>query len=185
MAGSATRKSVMEFKKQLVDESTVIIPNELFVKMLEDNSKCHDLLSTSLQSIDKSSTIIAAAMDKLATTMEKMNTTSSSQTDDLINKLGELIAKMGTVNTLASTTVVSDKDLEAIANKRTEKEYQRLRSHDLVTLYNELLSKEPPYAPRKFRTIINRNTPEFEKKYSKRGYQTQDKSGNPSPERTY
>ena len=163
MAASATRKSVTEFKKLLVDENSVIIPNELFLKMLEDNSKTQDLLTTSIQSIDASSTIIATALQQLATTTERMYTTSSSHTDAITNKMDELIARMGTVNALSSSAVITDKDLETIANKHTEKENQRLRANDLVTLYKELLDHEPPYAPRKHRTIINRNTPEFEK----------------------
>ena len=164
MAAAAARKSVTEFKQQLTEGDFTIIPNEIFTRILDDNQRCYDMLSTGQERMEKIHQDSTNALNRIATALETSCTSSEQNSTNLLEKLDELILKMGSVNNqLGVVSTITDETLETMARNKTTKEHQIRRAKDLAAYYHELITKNVPYAPRKFRTTINRNTPDYEK----------------------
>ena len=100
-------------------------------------------------------------MERIATVMGNNAESVKSHNQNLFDKIDILTTKIATVNPYVP--VRSDNELDKIANKIDDKSSQLKRSEDLSEYYTELLNKTVTYAPRKFRTISNRNSPEYEK----------------------
>ena len=80
--------------------------------------------------------------------------------------MDELISKISTSNATLSTTTqpITDDNLKQMVYKKCNKEQQIRRANELSEYFTELLTMTPPYAHRQYRTKVNRNTPEYEKK---------------------
>ena len=106
------------------------------------------------------------ALTKIAMALESMNTFSNDQSTNLLSKVDDLISKISSSNTILNSNqpTITDESLKQLAYKKCNKEQQIRRANELSQYYAELLAHEPPYAHRQYRTKVNRNTPEFEKK---------------------
>ena len=158
MAATVTRKSIADFKELLQNEDFCIIPNELIKRILDGNNDRQDLLVESHQGM-------VQALERIAVAMETTAQSTQVLTQSLLAKVDVLISKVGTINTITSrdSQETSDNKLQKTVIKIVEKEAKVVRATELSQYYNELLSRDVPYAPHKFRTLVNRSTPEYEK----------------------
>ena len=167
MAGAVTRKSLMDFKQQLNDDNDiVIIPSDLLTRILDDNKQTQDQLVNVHQQMLDTQRSTNEALTKIASALESMNSTSGEQSSTLLSKMDDLISKISTSNTTLSTTSqpITDDNLKQMVYKKCNKEQQIRRASELSDYFTELLAMDPPYAHRQYRTKVNRNTPEYEKK---------------------
>ena len=168
MAAAVThRKSLMEFKQQLNDENDiVIISSDLFTRILDDNKQTQDQLLNVHQQMLDTQRSTNEALTKIATALESMNASTGEQSSTLLSKMDELISKISTSNATLSTTTqpITDDNLKQMVYKKCNKEQQIRRANELSEYFTELLAMNPPYAHRQYRTKVNRNTPEYEKK---------------------
>ena len=188
---AATRKSMSDFKQHLSENDYVLIPSDIFTQILDDNYKTqehllngHRQMVETQRSTNEALTKIAAAleglgaasqehsinqldkMDKIADTIECMCASSQEHSTNLLAKMDNLISTISSTNNTvnATTPITTDDEFKTLTQRKCNKEQQIRRATELSEYYTELLARNPPFVQRKYRTKINRNTPEFEKK---------------------
>ena len=167
MAAAVTRKSLMEFKQQLNDDNDcVIISSDIFTRILDENKQSQDTLVNVHQQMIEIQRSTNEVLTRIATALESKNASSNEQSTSLITKMDDLISKISASNATLSTTPppITDENLKQLINKKCNKQQQIRRSNELSEYFTELLAMSPPYAHRQYRTKVNRNTPEYEKK---------------------
>jgi len=74
MVGATTRKSVADLQSALKTEDVIIIPGDLFIRILDDNSKQYDLLAECQQKMVQSQENTASALARIATDLRDKST---------------------------------------------------------------------------------------------------------------
>ena len=120
MAAAAARKSVTEFKQQLNEGDFTLIPHELFVRILDDNQKCFDIVAAGQERMEKIQQDSTTALNRIASALEHLNMSAEENSKELITKLDELTSKIGMVNkTIDSGSIITDEKLETMARNKT------------------------------------------------------------------
>ena len=159
MAGVTTRKSIREFKDSLNDDNLCIIPADVFKSLIETNANQQDVL---IQTQNK----LCVALERIAENVALTDERRDTQFKLLLEKMDSLTSALSVKNTTMqshATTNPPPAALKEFVTKQKDILWKSLRSKELAAYYKELLERENPFAPHKFRTKINESTPEYEK----------------------
>ena len=156
-AGITTRGALQAFKDRIQVEDIVIIPANILSTLLENTVNNHEKL---VQSHNR----IGCALEQLALNLQQMQ--CRNQGDEfrsLLEKMDILTSTIAESKPLQDLSHTTNAEIEENLCTYMEIEEKLLESRDLACYYEELLRRDTPYAPWKFRTEINPTTPEYEK----------------------
>ena len=148
MAATAARKSITESKQQLGEGDYTIIPNDIMVRMLDNNDRLQEHLIAGHQQLVETQQSTNEALTKIATALETCNATSIHFHTNLLAKMDDLVSKISsnnlTINNATTPVVITDEELKSLAQKKCHKEQQIRCATELAEWYTELLTKTPP-----------------------------------------
>ena len=171
MAVGITEQSENHSKNDLV-----CIPTDLLQSLLESNAKQHEAVIQLTKSIEKIVTEFSNAVKdnerlrqhcaSLHPSEHVVNHTTTASNDEfqhqLLTKL-DVLCQSVTPTKPTKSTNPADRRLKQTVRRRKTLLSKICRAEQLSEYYIELTDQTDPFVPRKFRSKINRSTPEDEK----------------------
>ncbi len=155
-------KRNLTLSKSVVDsidpDAVCVITREAMDLLLNNNKAVqNEILELSKQTAQLNTNLVAT-MDRLADIMQNMSSHTTTTNTDLGSQLDRLIEAVSKNNIKAT----NPPDIEQLFGERKELLEKRVRNEKLSNYYQELLSEDPPFVRREFRTHVNKTAPEDE-----------------------
>ena len=171
-AGRTTRQSVADFLKQIEDgKDMCIVPSEIITDLVNDNRNMTEKFIETTEMFNKTNDKVVAVMERIAIALESKDQLLGNKLDNLTNTMTNTNRILEAQLTKPKNVVVNEElkaneepkvDTKKQMSKVKEIHKKYLRSEHLTNVYEDLMNATPPFVPSKFRTKVNKNTPEFE-----------------------
>ena len=165
-----SQRKVSAKLKQIVEEECFnVVSNELLVSIIDHNKNfTAELIQEFKQQHEALIKCFTTGLKSISESITASIKSSAEDSKELHSKLDlviEAIENQQISNN--STNTENSKVYEKELMDRRDKYYQKHRSEGLKDYYNELVSNENIFIPRKFRPKVNKSTPDYEKNIQK------------------
>ena len=133
-----------------------IITRESLELLLNNNTSLQQQTLELQKQTVQLNTNVVNNLNRLADIMDSMTTHATTSTTNLDAKLDKLISAVSSNNVKATAVA----DIDHLLNNRKSIIEQRVRNEKLSDYYQELLTHDPPFVRREFRTHVSKTTAE-------------------------
>jgi hypothetical protein len=137
-------------------DAVCIIPRESLELLLNNNTSLQQQTLELQKQTVQLNTNVVNNLNRLADIMDSMTTHATTSTTSLDAKLDKLIAAVSSNNVKATAVA----DIDHLLNNRKAIIEKRVRNEKLGDYYQELLTHDPPFVRREFRTHVSRTSTE-------------------------